>query len=278
MSFLQVQIFPSLIDNYVFLIWDPDSHEAGLIDPAEGTANFQMGPSPTTRRIIEFIVSRQLSLKWIFNTHHHFDHVGGIIEIHSYYAQQTQRPIPIFHSTRNQFFQNRLPQLQDSVPVQEGDVVSLGEYNFEILELPGHTLDHITLHHKNLLFCGDTLFSLGCGRIFDGSASLLFRSLQKIKALPPATLVYCSHEFTLKNGEFCLQYEPTNQDLRDRILEAKIQRQRNLPTIPSPLSMELKTNVFLRCHLPHLRRSLGLELHASDEEVFTELRKRKDTF
>lgn len=271
-------MIPSLIDNYVFLVWDPESREAGVLDPAEGNTLSDKHLSPTNQKIIDFITTNHLSLKWIFNTHHHYDHVGGIAELHSLYTAQAGRRLPVYHSIKNQYFQSPSPLWQDALPVHQGEVISLGKKKLEVLEYPGHTLDHLALHHENLLFCGDTLFSLGCGRIFDGSASLLFKSLERIKNLPKDTLIYCSHEFTLKNAEFCLQYDPKNQDLLAQIQDANNKRKNNLPTIPSPLSLELKTNIFLRCHLPQLRIALGVDPCCSDEEVFTELRKRKNSF
>ncbi len=161
----------------------------------------------------------------------------------------------------------------------DGDPFSLGETNFKIIHIPGHTLGHIAFYSKkaNVIFTGDTLFSLGCGRIFEGTFEQMFSSLEKIKNLSKNTMVYCGHEYTNKNGQFCISIDKENTKLRDRIEDAKSKTQKKLPTLPAALGEELETNIFFRCDNKKIKSNLKMD-NASKLEVFTKLRNLKDKF
>ena len=155
----------------------------------------------------------------------------------------------------------------------------MGETDFKIIYIPGHTLGHIAFYSQknNLVFTGDTLFSLGCGRIFEGTFEQMFKSLEKIKNLPKNTMMYCGHEYTKKNGQFCISIDGENEKLQDRIKNVDNKTENNLPTIPVTLGEELETNIFLRCEDEKIKNKLKMN-NASKLEVFTKLRNLKDKF
>ncbi len=161
----------------------------------------------------------------------------------------------------------------------DGDQFSLGETDFKIIHIPGHTLGHIAFYSQktNVVFTGDTLFSLGCGRVFEGTFEQMFKSLEKIKNLPKNTMMYCGHEYTKKNGQFCISIDGKNGKLQDRIKNVDNKTQKNLPTIPITLGEELETNIFLRCEDKKIKNKLKMN-NASKLEVFTKLRNLKDQF
>lgn len=253
---LQCHILPVLQDNYVYLIHDPASQQTAAVDPSVA------GP------VLETLHEKGWMLTHIFSTHHHGDHVGGNRALKSV----TQCEIIGFAGDAH-----RIPGIERKMEDEEefawgGDVV-------RILFIPGHTLGHIAYYfvRSGWVFCGDTLFSLGCGRLFEGTASQMHHSLQKLAALPNETLLYCGHEYTEANARFALTVEPTNLALRERANDVRGLRAYQHPTLPSAIGMEKATNPFLRTHSPEIRAELGME-NASDEEVFAELRKRKDGF
>ncbi|MBO6488927.1 MAG: hydroxyacylglutathione hydrolase, partial [Pelagibacteraceae bacterium] len=156
---------------------------------------------------------------------------------------------------------------------------SIGKTNFKVVHIPGHTLGHICFFSKQskALFVGDTLFSLGCGRIFEGTFEQMFESLEKIKNLPKDTMIYCGHEYTDNNGKFCISIDKKNEKLKDRIKEVQIKRKRNQPTLPISLGQELDTNIFLRCDDKKIKNNIKMKT-SSELEIFTKLRNLKDKF
>ena len=172
---------------------------------------------------------------------------------------------------------NKIPGAD--IKKSDGDHFSLGETAFKIIHIPGHTLGHIAFYSEkaNVIFTGDTLFSLGCGRIFEGTFEQMFGSLERIKNLSKNTMVYCGHEYTNKNGQFCISIDKNNAKLRNRIEDVKNKTQKKLPTLPITLGEELETNIFLRCDDKKIKNNLKMN-NSSKLEVFTKLRKLKDQF
>ncbi|QSA96579.1 hydroxyacylglutathione hydrolase [Methylococcus sp. EFPC2] len=236
-----VQI-PVLQDNYVYLIHDPASGATAAVDPAEAEP------------VLLALERRGWRLSHVLNTHHHGDHVGGNLELQA----RTGCTIVGYAGDRA-----RIPGI--GVAVKEGDRIPIGEQSAVVLEVPGHTRGHIAYWFTaaNALFCGDTLFALGCGRLFEGTAEQMWTSLGKIRDLPPATLIYCAHEYTQANGRFALTVEADNVALIERMKRVDEARTRNEATVPSMLSEELETNPFLR---------------AGDSARFAQLRRQKDQF
>ena len=218
---MKVHIIPILTDNYCYIIESGEHLIA--VDPGE------FAP------VMRWLAGRDLHT--ILLTHHHGDHIGGASELKLQTGARIIGPAADEH---------RIPGMD--VLVTEGDIVRAGDCTFAVIATPGHTLGHICYHdaaHK-LLFCGDTLFSLGCGRLFEGTAEQMWGSLQKIVALPDDTLVYCGHEYTLANGRFALTVEPDNVDLLDRMAAVNALRGAGRPTLPVRLGLEKKSNPFLR--------------------------------
>ncbi|MDX1737418.1 MAG: hydroxyacylglutathione hydrolase [Alphaproteobacteria bacterium] len=253
---MEVIQIPVLNDNYVYLIHDPVSEETAVVDPALAAP------------VLETADKRGWRITHILNTHHHYDHVDGNLEI----KQKTGATIyGAAHDAA------RIPGID--VYVSEGDVVSIGQNQATVIKVTGHTTGHIAYHFadQNALFCGDTLFALGCGRLFEGTPQEMWESLSKIKALPKETKIYCAHEYTLANLEFALSIDPKNPDLQLRGEQIRKLRDQNKPTIPSLLGDELSTNPFLRGDDMALAASLGMEGQSADR-VFAEIRARKDNF
>jgi hydroxyacylglutathione hydrolase len=253
---LDVIQIPVLNDNYIYLLHDPASRETAVVDPALA--------SP----VLEKLHERDWKLNFIFNTHHHQDHVGGNLELK---AQTGCRVIGAFKDRQ------RIPGIDETVV--EGDRIKLGEVRLQVMETPGHTSGHIVYHvpEDQLLFCGDTLFAMGCGRLFEGTAEQMWQSLKTLRDLPDDTNVYCAHEYTLNNGRFALSVEPGNSDLIQRMLKVETMRKENTPTVPSTIGLEKKTNPFFRADKPSLQTAVdgGRETSLS---VFTRLRAMKDKF
>ncbi|MBN2751111.1 MAG: hydroxyacylglutathione hydrolase, partial [Rhodospirillaceae bacterium] len=204
----------------------------------------------------------------ILITHHHADHIGGISAIRAATHCQVIAPLADLH---------RIPDVD--LAVSEGDTVSLGATHATVFETPGHTLGHVAYWFmaENALFSGDTLFALGCGRLFEGTPAQMWESLSRLRALPDETLVYCGHEYTLSNARFALTIDPENERLRGRTACVETLAHAKQPTIPSLLGIEKKTNPFLRADDPNLAASLGLK-DAPPDVVFAEIRRRKDIF
>jgi len=222
---MKVEIIKCLQDNYSYLIIDESNQDACVIDPSEANP------------IIDFIENKKINLKYILNTHHHYDHIGGNLELKKKYNSK----VVGFKNDKS-----RIPGID--ILLEDNQVWRANNFEAKIYHVPGHTSGHIAFHFfkENKIFTGDTLFSLGCGRIFEGTYQQMFNSLTKIKKLPKHTKIYCGHEYTLQNSNFCLTYDPKNLKLKDKIIEIKKKLNDNLPTIPSVLADELECNIFLR--------------------------------
>jgi hydroxyacylglutathione hydrolase len=251
---MKVIIIPALKDNYIFLLVDKQTKNSIVIDPAE------------SKPVLDYLNIHGLNLTHILNTHHHGDHIGGNAELKS----QTGAKI-----VASSYDNHRIPGI-DKI-VTDNDEFILNGINFKVIYTPGHTLGHIVFYSSTFkaLFCGDTLFSLGCGRLFEDTAAQMFNSLQKIKALPNDTAIYCAHEYSLNNARFATYIDPYNVALKEKLDNLTELRNNNQPTIPSILSAELACNPFLRTSNISIRQNLGL-LNATELEVFTEIRLRKD--
>lgn len=253
---LEILQIPVLQDNYIYLLRDTDSGLTAAIDPAVADA------------VIDVLTEKSWQLDYIFNTHHHGDHVGANLQL----KQQTG--CKIVGSAADQA---RIPGID--IMLGNGDVVKLGNQSFQVIDTPGHTLGHIVYYSADsqALFCGDTLFSLGCGRLFEGSAEQMWLSLEALKALPAETRVYCAHEYTAANGRFALSVDADNPQLRQRINQVAKLRQQNRPTLPSTIGLELATNPFFRADNVSIRSNIGMT-EQSSLAVFRQLRLMKDQF
>ncbi len=253
---LAISIIPALTDNYIYLLHEPNSRLTAVVDPAEA------------KPVIAALKRQGIELHYIFNTHHHSDHIGANIELKA----ATGCKIVGAKADRS-----RIPGID--IALGDGDRIALGAEELVAIDTPGHTVGHIVYYSagSNALFCGDTLFSLGCGRLFEGSVEQMWQSLQKLKTLPTGTEVYCAHEYTEANARFALTLEPGNPQLQQRYVEVCQLRLSNAPTLPSTIGLELATNPFLREHSPEIRQNLALA-EASPLAVFAAIRKLKDGF
>jgi hydroxyacylglutathione hydrolase len=256
MAQLQIEQIPVLSDNYVYLVHEPRAGMTAVVDPA-------VAPP-----VLDLLGAHGWRLDWILSTHHHADHTGGNLEL------KRATGCRIAGAAADAA---RIPGLD--LGLAEGDRFRLGDAEAEILETPGHTSDHISYWFAaaGALFCADTLFSLGCGRLSEGTPEQMWRSLSKFAPLPDDALVYCAHEYTQSNARFALTIDPDNPALRARAAEVDRVRAAGQPTVPSTLGAERAANPFLRPEDPAIRRRLGLE-DADDVAVFAELRRRKDNF
>ena len=256
MATLEIEQIPVLSDNYVYLIHEPRAGTTAVVDPAVA------GP------VLERLEARGWKLDWILSTHHHADHTGGNLEV----KRATGCKVAGAKADAA-----RIPGID--VQLSEGDRFRLGELEAEILETPGHTSGHISywFPEAKALFCADTLFSLGCGRVSESSFEQMWHSLSKLARLPDDAVVWCAHEYTLTNARFALTIDPENPALKERAAEVERLRSQGKPTVPSGLGAERAANPFLRAGDPAIRKRLGLE-SASDAEVFAEIRRRKDRF
>jgi hydroxyacylglutathione hydrolase len=250
----EIRIFPCLSDNFGYLIHDPATKATASIDAPEA------GP------IIKALQREGWTLTDILVTHHHADHVGGIADLKSKYDCRVIAP----HDKAAAI------ALVDE-RVKEGSTVKVGNLTARVLETPGHTLDHISyvFDADRALFCADTLFSIGCGRVFEGTYPMMWDSLLKLRALPNDMRIYCGHEYTASNVKFALSIEPNNPALKARAEEVTRQRAANQPTIPTLIRDEKEANVFLRADVPSVAAALGLA-GKTPAEVFGELRERKN--
>jgi hydroxyacylglutathione hydrolase len=253
---IDIHLVPCLKDNYAYILHGQRRDAVAVVDPSEAAP------------VLTALQSLGLSLTHILNTHHHFDHTGGNLELKTLTGARIIGP---------RADADRIPGID--IPVSEGDLVAIGDTHAHVLEIPGHTRGHIAFWFgsANAVFTGDTMFAMGCGRLFEGTPAQMWSSLSKLSSLPAETRVYCGHEYTQSNGRFALTLEPDNIDLRTRMEEVDERRRQGLPTIPSTIGLELKTNPFLRPDAAALRRTLQLE-NAGTVEVFAQIRKRKDTF
>jgi len=256
MSQLEIHQIPVLSDNYVYLARDTATGACAVVDPA----------------VADPVLEEAARLGWrithILNTHHHGDHVGGNRAIQAATGCTIVGP---------KADRTRIPGIE--VEVDDGDRYALGEAVAEVFFVPGHTRGHIAywFPDSQALFCGDTLFALGCGRLFEGTPEQMWHSLDKLRALPEDTRVYCAHEYTQANARFALSVDPDNAALRERAKDIDLARARGEPTVPSTLGLERRTNPFLRADDPGLAATVALS-GAAPEQVFAEVRHRKDVF
>ena len=253
---LDVSIIKCLSDNYSYLIRDKKTNLVGVIDPSEFNS-------------VDLEINKTYKkLDFILNTHHHNDHVDGNLDLKKKYNSKV---------ICSAYDKKRIPGAD--IKKSDGDKFSFGKTTFKIIHIPGHTLGHISFFSEEakVIFTGDTLFSLGCGRIFEGTHEQMFDSLEKIKKLPKNIMMYCGHEYTNNNGKFCVSIDKENTKLKNRIEIVKKNIQKNLSTIPVTLGEELETNIFLRCHDKKIKNNLNMN-NSSKLEVFTKLRNLKDQF
>ena len=239
---MRIEIIPCLEDNYSYLIIDESNNSACVVDPSE------------SQPIISFLENKNIKLKYILNTHHHYDHIGGNQELKKKYGSV----VVGFKGDSK-----RIPGID--IFLEDNQIWKAENFEAKIMHIPGHTSGHICFNFfkEKLIFTGDTLFSLGCGKIFEGSYEEMFESLNKIKLLPKDSKIYCGHEYTLQNSNFCITHDPKNLNLQNKITKIKEKLDYNKPTIPSILKDEKECNIFLR---------------AKNVESFSKLRDLKDNF
>ena len=243
-------------DNYIWLM--TKNNKSVVVDPGDAT------------EIIKLIDNKTINLEGVLITHHHYDHTNGLSELIE------KKNLKVFGPRNNISEINNI--------VGDSDQFDLIGIHFEVLEIPGHTLDHIafyTFDNGNpVLLCGDTLFAGGCGRVFEGTFSQMFNSLQKLCTLPETTKVYCGHEYTNSNLLFALEADPNNKDLKDEYNQVINLIEQGEPTLPTTISKELKINPFLRCNSEGIKNTIKnkFNLEGNEEETFSALRKWKDNF
>ena len=254
---INIEPIKAFDDNYIWLM---TTNEGSIVvDPGENI------------NLLKVIEKKNIKLDAILVTHHHYDHTGGIEELLTKYPN-----LKVYGPNNNvDLIKSRLV---------DGELLNVIGVDFEVIEIPGHTLDHIAyyanINNSPLLFCGDTLFAGGCGRVFEGSFDQMYESLMKLKKLPQNTRIYCGHEYTINNLKFAKAVEPDNIDLIARYNDAIDLRKNNIPTLPSTLSIELKTNPFLRAEKNNVQKIIPHEFKTglSEKEIFSALRQWKDNF
>ena len=256
MASLDIRVLPVLSDNYVYLARDPDTGDCAVVDPA------------VAEPVLQAVKDLGWTLSQILCTHHHMDHIGGNLEV----KQATGCRIVGARSDGG-----RIPGIDEMV--EEGDSIAIGNRKARVFETPGHTSGHISFwfEDSSALFCGDTLFSLGCGRLFEGTPEQMWASLRKLRGLPDDTQVYCGHEYTNSNADFALSVDPDNGALKRRADEVVTLREAGRPTIPATLGEEKAANPFLRADDAGLRAAMGLD-GQDPVAVFAEIRRRKDNY
>lgn len=254
MSELIIEQFMCRSDNFGVLVHDPETGKTASIDAPEGEP------------ILAVLEERNWTLSHVFLTHHHADHTAGLPLLAEHFQPKLIGP------------KKSMDKVDGiALPVEEGNVIEWSGHDVNVLETPGHTLDHVSYWFSDdaLVFAGDTLFSLGCGRIFEGNPAMMWDSVEKLSALPDATRLYCGHEYTLSNARFAISVDPDNAELKARAEEVARLRRDDLPTLPSSIGLERRTNPFLRASSPDLKKTLGMP-NATDEAVFAHLRLAKD--
>jgi hydroxyacylglutathione hydrolase len=257
---MEVIRIPALSDNYIFLLLDRDRNIAAVVDPAEAAP------------VLAELAKTQAQLVAIFNTHHHGDHVGGNRELMDKFPD-----ICIYGGAEDR---GRIPGQQ--VYLQEGDRVTFADREARVFFIPGHTRAHIAYYfppthsdEPGELFCGDTIFAGGCGRLFEGTPAQMVDSIGKLRQLPDRTRVWCAHEYTIGNLKFAITVDPDNQELQQRLAAVEIDRANLIPTVPSLLGLEKQTNPFLRWDIPALQRAADT---SDPVQAFARIRGKKDQF
>lgn len=256
----KIHPIPAFTDNYIWAIHCGESNRVCVVDPGDA--------SP----VEQYLEQNNLELTEILITHHHPDHIGGLAALKQSHNPSVYGPELSGIKGITEF-------------VVEGDSVEIFDCRFQVIEVPGHTLDHLAYFTDSatppLLFCGDTLFAAGCGRLFEGTPEMMKLSLAKLSSLPETTLVYCTHEYTLANLAFAEAVEPGNKMLASRIVSERAKRDADIATLPSTISLELATNPFLRCDNRELVESVQLHSNSklkTSTEAFAALRQWKDNF
>ena len=252
---LSVEPIKAYTDNYIWLV---STNEGSIVvDPGE------------SKEILNLINTNRIDLKGVLITHHHYDHTNGLLDL------TNKMNLEVYGPKKIEGINNI---------VYEYDKFSLIGIDFEVIEIPGHTLDHLAFYSSNgkdpILFCGDTLFSGGCGRIFEGTFEQMYRSLKKISNYPKETKVFCGHEYTLSNLKFALEVDKDNKDLKDEFNKIEKLISSGIPSLPTNLNKELKINPFLRCHDIEIKNKVieKFDIIDNELEIFTALRKWKDSF
>ncbi len=252
---MNIEPIPCLSDNFAYLLWQDGSREALVVDPSEYLP---------VKRVLD---DKRLQLAGILCTHHHWDHVGGVQELCS-----SQSGVPVFASD---YDVQRIEGVTQGIA--HGQAFDCLGFHFDCLKVPGHTLGALAYCVEDAVFTGDTLFGAGCGRLFEGTPAQMHASLMMLAALPAQTKVYFGHEYTRSNLAFAQSIEPNNPEVKARLQRAAVPK--NSCTTPSTIEEERATNPFLRCAEPNVKATLGSQFANADEvEVFTEVRKRKDSF
>lgn len=251
---IEIRMFPARDDNYGLLVHDPASGATASID------------APEEEAILDALEETGWRLTDVFVTHHHYDHVEAIPVLKARFGVRV---------TASAHDRDRVPLVDHTV--EDGDAIRLGTVPIEVIAVPGHTLGHVAYRIEDSVFVGDTLFSLGCGRLFEGTPAQMWQSLKRLRALPPETKVWCGHEYTQSNGRFAAAVDPDNAALAARLDEVRDLRLEGRPTLPTTIGREAATNPFLRADAAAVASSLGLA-GRSDLDVFTEIRARKDRF
>ena len=257
----EIHPIPAFSDNYIWAI--QQNQQCLVVDPGDAAP------------VLDYLKQNQLTLSGILITHHHADHTGGLNSLLREFPS-----CPVYGPKGN-----HIKGISDHL--DHGDTISpLPELTLSVITVPGHTLDHIAFYGGDafigspLLFCGDTLFAGGCGRIFEGDAGMMYTSLARLSELPAETLVYCAHEYTLANLRFAAKADPDNADLSSRVRKEQQKREQNQPTLPSSIGIELRTNPFLRCHNTEVAKQVAnhwnKDVASSPTDVFADLRRWKD--
>lgn len=250
----EIVTVPCLADNYAYLLHDSASGATAVIDV------------PEARPILAALAERGWTLGDILITHHHADHIGGVAELRAATGARVTGAAADAH---------RLPPLDRAV--REGDILMIGETAGRVLDVPGHTIGHIAFHFPGALFSADSLMVMGCGRLFEGDAPTMWKTLTKLAALPPETLIFSGHEYAATNAAFALTLDSANETLKKRAKDITARRAAGKPTVPAPLALELETNPFLRARGAEMKALLGMS-ERTDADVFAEIRRRRDRF